>query len=467
MSLPAKATMWFFFGSILQKGIAFISTPIFTRLMSTDEFGEYNIYLSWLSVLTVILTLRLDYGGFNKGLTKYKNDKDGFTYGMQIIVTAASLIFIVLNLIFGEYISAHTNLSRGLTMAMALEICATGAISFWTVRERYDFKYKNVVFVSLLLAFLNAAIGMIAVMCSENKGIARIISSVSVQIVIGIVIYIINFVRGHRTWQKEYIIYALAFNIPLLPHYLSDYILDSFDKIMISSMVSKSATGIYSLASSLGMVVKVVTGSISNAYVPLQYRCLDEKNYKKIRSQITPILYIILGVILLFIAFAPEAMKILGTTDYYYAVYAVPPIAASAFFGFLIALFGNTLLYFGKNVALTVFSCIAAGLNIGLNYIFINIFGFVAAGYTTMICYFIDALCAICYANKLTKQNAGEHLYENIHIVIVSVALISAGAIFPLIYKYNAIRYSMIALIIILCAFFRKTIINVMKTSRN
>ena len=80
MSLPAKATLWFFIGNIFQKGIAFISTPIFTRLMSTNDFGAYNFYLSWLSIFTVLLTLRLDYGGFNKGLTKYKDDKDGFAF---------------------------------------------------------------------------------------------------------------------------------------------------------------------------------------------------------------------------------------------------------------------------------------------------------------------------------------------------------------------------------------------------
>ena len=45
LSVQAKAALWFTICSFLQKGISFITVPIFTRLMSTEE------YLYGLSVL--------------------------------------------------------------------------------------------------------------------------------------------------------------------------------------------------------------------------------------------------------------------------------------------------------------------------------------------------------------------------------------------------------------------------------
>lgn len=43
-SIPVqvKASLWFLICAFLQKGISFITTPIFTRLLSTSEYGQYK-----------------------------------------------------------------------------------------------------------------------------------------------------------------------------------------------------------------------------------------------------------------------------------------------------------------------------------------------------------------------------------------------------------------------------------------
>ena len=40
LSVQAKAALWFTICSFLQKGISFITVPIFTRLMSTQEYKQ-------------------------------------------------------------------------------------------------------------------------------------------------------------------------------------------------------------------------------------------------------------------------------------------------------------------------------------------------------------------------------------------------------------------------------------------
>ena len=46
LSIQARAALWFTICSFLQNGISFITVPIFTRLMSTEEYGTYTVYLS-------------------------------------------------------------------------------------------------------------------------------------------------------------------------------------------------------------------------------------------------------------------------------------------------------------------------------------------------------------------------------------------------------------------------------------
>mgnify|MGYP003247363785 CR=1 FL=1 len=59
-----KSAVAYTFASLFSKGLAFVTVPIFTRIMSTSEMGTVNLYNSWQSILTVVATLSLTYGGY-------------------------------------------------------------------------------------------------------------------------------------------------------------------------------------------------------------------------------------------------------------------------------------------------------------------------------------------------------------------------------------------------------------------
>ena len=39
---PVKAGLWFFICTVLQKGIVFLTVPIFTRLLTTEQYGLFD-----------------------------------------------------------------------------------------------------------------------------------------------------------------------------------------------------------------------------------------------------------------------------------------------------------------------------------------------------------------------------------------------------------------------------------------
>ena len=79
LSEPIKATLWFTISSIIQKGIALLSTPIFTRLLTTEEYGVYSVYQSWYSILLIFATLNLYAGVYNNGMTKWPDKRQEYT----------------------------------------------------------------------------------------------------------------------------------------------------------------------------------------------------------------------------------------------------------------------------------------------------------------------------------------------------------------------------------------------------
>ena len=459
ISIVAKATIWFIFCSIVQKGIAFITTPFFTRLMSTEQYGQYSIYLSWLHIFTIITTLRLTGAVFNKGMSKYKDDRDTYTSTMQTVTFTLTIIVFIIYLIFRKQVNALTELPTFIMVAIFAELLVTPAIEFWTVRKRYEYIYKPVVFRTILMAVLNAVVGVVAVLLSEEKGYARILSCIAVNLGFGITLFLYNARRGKALYKREYAEFAIKFNLPLLLHYFSQYVLDQSDRIMVQKLVSIAAAGIYSVAYNVGLLLRIITTSINNAMTPWQYGCLEKREHKKLDDTMFMVFIIVAGCCFVLSSFAPEIMKILADEKYYEGVYVIPPVSMGLFFSFMYTTFANVEFYYDKNKFSMYISSAGALLNLILNYFGIKMFGYVAAAYTTLICYIIFAAGHYIYMSLSVNEGEGiGQVFNTKRLVLLSLGVVAFGIVIIFFYDNIFVRYAIIIGICAIAYIFRKKI---------
>jgi len=237
LPLPVKAGLWFTICNFIQKGISFITVPIFTRVMTTEQFGTVSVYNSWMSLLTVFLTLNLFYGVFNNGMTKYEDAREEYTSSMQGLVTVISLLCFGIYFSFQGFFNNLFELSTALICVMFVEILIHSSLSFWAARQRFEFRYKLLVVITLSVAVLGSITSLIAVFLTESKAEARIISHAGIVVLICGGLYVYNLVKGKRFYHWKFWKFALLFNIPLIPHYLSIMVLSQSDRIIISKLV--------------------------------------------------------------------------------------------------------------------------------------------------------------------------------------------------------------------------------------
>lgn len=454
--IPVKASFWFVFCSILQKGISLITVPIFTRLLSAEQYGQFNVYQSWLSIVTAFATLNLFWGQFNVGLVKFEKDRDSYISSVQFLTTCITAGVLIIYLLFSDFFNQLMDMPTILVLAMFLEIIVSPALQFWSAKQRFQYKYINLVIITILMSILNPVIGVIAVINVNEKGMARIFSNVFLQICFCGCIYLYNFRKGKCVFSKKYWKFALLFNMPLLPHYLSQSILNQSDRIMISNMVGIDKAGIYSVAYSTAIIMTLINSAINNTMVPWTYEKLKDKCYKDIGSLSNYVLLLIAGMNLLLISFAPEIVMILAPKEYYEAIWVIPPIASSVFFIFLYYIFANIEFYFEENKFIMLASVITAICNIILNYVFINYFGYIAAGYTTLLCYIIYSFSHYFFMKKtVLKHNINENIYNIKFIVILSGIFVATSMIIMFFYQWLIIRY-IIIIITILTAIIKK-----------
>lgn len=445
MPVPAKAAMWFAICSVVTNCISMLTMPLFTRLMSTDQYGVYSIYNTWLQMFTVVATLRLNYAVFNKGMSKYPEDRDTYAASMQTLTTAIVAVCVAAYLPLADFVNGLTGLSTPVTLLIFVEIIFASATSYWMARRRYEYSYRTIILATIAISVGNAGLGLAAVLLNEQKDIARIVSCVLVQCIVGGILYIVNLMRAKKSFCWDYVKFALLFNLPLLPHYAAMYVLDAFDRIMIQTMVGFSAAALYSVACNLGNVLKIVTNSINNSIVPWMYEKLGQGEFEKLGKTTTAVIAVPIIPVLMLIAVGPEVVWLFGGDKYAAAQYVIPPITEALVFSFTYTVMTNIEFFFDKNKFVMFASIGASVLNVGLNFVFIGPFGFVAAAYTTLACYALMAIAHFLYVRRLFAQRCEKCPFDGRVLAAMAVLLVGMGLILTLLYPFPVVRLVFLA----------------------
>lgn len=460
MPEPAKAAFWFAICSIIQRGIQFIIVPLYTRLLSTIEYGNYSVFMSWVELFTVFCTLNLFYNSYNVGLTKFEKDANRFTSSLVGLSYACTFFVAVVYFIFQKDFNTYLGMTTQLCLLMFLHMFATTSYQFWMAKQRYDYKYKLVIMGTLVIAVGTPTLALCFIMFFQNNDIAVINSKIIVEILLGIPTLFIILKKGKTLVNKVYWKYGILNNIPLIPYYLSQIILNHSDRLMINSMSGSAEAGIYSVAYSAAMLLTVINTAINNAVVPWEFKKLKVKDISGIYNITFSLMVLVMAMNALLIALAPEAMYILASKEYQAAIWIIPPVSCSAFLLFVSQEFINIEFYFEENKFAAYSSVSVAILNVILNYFCIPKFGYIAAGYTTLICYIVFTLIHYYVMRRVCKRNLGDiRIWKAKNILLLSVGLIIFSIFMLINYRRYIIRYIFVLVIAGIVFLKRKSII--------
>lgn len=462
--VQAKASLWYTVCNILQRGISFIILPIYVRVLTTAEYGQYSLFQSWKEILIIFATLNLYCGVFTKAMVDYKGERAKYTscmQGLSTIITTVVFVIYILGRSFWDSVFLMDSVTMFLLFAYFIFF---PAFSFWSTRQRVEYKYVKMILVTLGTAVVIPAISLLLLYTTNLREKAVIWGYLFVQCSVGATFYIYHFIKGKTFYHKEYWKSALKFNIPLIPHYLSLIVLGQADRIMIRHYCGAAKVGIYNLAYQVSIVMNIVTSAINNSLVPWSYEKLKEKKYSAIKD-ITTKLCVILSVCTVgIIIVAPEVVRIIGTKEYMEAIWVIPAIAISSYFMFCYGLFSTVAFYYSETKYVMIASLVGAVLNIILNAIFIPMFDFVAAGYTTMVCYLTFMIMHYIFMRKLCKTKTEGNTPYPVSFIVLSVLLICVVAAIAMFFYNNFIvRWLFVLVMLGVAILNRNKILDVLK----
>lgn len=435
-SQVVKSAVWYTASNLLVKALGFITVPIFTRLLTKAEFGAYNNYLSWLAVMTVVVSLSLE-ATIISAKRDYADDLDRYVFSMMALSVASALAWLLLaNLLPGPFGDAMS-LDRRYVNALFVYLLFFPVVTLFQTWERFTYRYKVTVAVSVALAVGIAALSVALTLWLPDRLDGAIGGRTLPAVLIGAGLLLWFWRRGTGV-RLSYWAYALPIAAPFVPHLLSMTLLGALNRILVTRMCGEEANALYSLANNCGQIITIFVTSLNGAFSPWLGDKLTERAYGEIRRVSRPYVAcfaaIAVGVSLL----APEVLLVLGGEGYLEAQYVIPPVALGCVLQFVYTMYVNVEQYERRTVGMAVASASAVVVNWALDLALIPRFGYVAAGWASAAA-FAWLLAAHMW---LVGRMGMLRVYDNRFNVLCAGAIAAGLALCAALYPYPILRWA-------------------------
>jgi len=394
--------------------IGLISIPIITRLFSPADYGNYILVLSTVTVLATLV------GWLGMSIIRFyptyeRDEKLDIFYStvikwLFISVFGSSILFLVVLLISKNYISE--NLYHLMLIGIGVFVCLS---FFQTLLDFLRSKcmvswYTN---FSVWKSITAVGLGLMLIIIFKF-GIGGLLLGIIISIVLVFPWLWRKAVGKFPPFRNSFSLLLsremAAYGFPLVIGNLAAWILSLSDRYVLEFFRGAQEVGIYSASYAIGEhSILLITSLFLLASGPLSIHIWEEEGEERSKIFITKLtryfLLLCIPVVAGVSVLAEPILDIFTGQEYLVGYSILPFVAGSIFFLGLSQRFGMGLTFYKKTGYIMWSLIISGSVNLGLNFIFIPKYGYVAAAVTTFIGYIIMLLLMIYFSRKIFVWN--------------------------------------------------------------
>lgn len=438
-----KAGIFYIISQLFVRGITFLTTPLFTRLLSQEQFNQYKLFESWLLIFGPVMSLCL-YRSVERAKYDVKDKFHAFVSAVQTLSYASITVFFVLFLFFKDPLTSLCSMTDFMLYIAFLYTYAHTSIMFYQRREKQMMRYKASTTFTAVTVIPATLLAVLLVIIGKQTGHAALLLPLRIagyyipMIIGGLIIAFLLLIQGRTFIDFSYWKYALCFSLPLIPEALSIQIMNQADKLMVTKMTGDIHGSVVSLATTVSYIIWILEDSVWNAWLPWMYEKLSRKEGKEIQNYWRILMHMFGLISFGLVLFAPEIILILGGKKYADAVYLIAPMVTGTLFRFYSYSYTAIQNYHKKTGFVALSTVSVMFLNVALNYIFIQLYGYQAAAYTTAFCYLVLMIMQAVMEKKLT----GEQIIPLSKTILISCTwFVLCMLVMPLFAASALIRY--------------------------
>lgn len=429
--------------TFLVKGLSFITTPIFSRLLSKEQYGEFSNFASWQTLLLIVTGMEMQ-NTVNRAYYDFKDDFDGYVSSATVTSCVVTLLLYGVFLACGDWLLNIIAIPAEYVHILFFMLMFQSCKQIYMARERTLYRYKSVAVISVINLLVPTLVAVVLVLLAQDSQrlSARIYGFYIPSAMIGMACAAVVLWRG-RTFRWKHCKYAIVLALPLMAHYLTAHLLTSSNTIVTKLVLGAEVVSSVSIASSTNHILTILLQAVSGALTTWLMDNLEADNEKASRKG--TLLYVIgisavaVGVMLL----APELIWILGGKQYADSVLLMPGMVTAVLVQSVTTLFTIILTYKKKVVKTALYTGIVAVVSVAAKYFLLPIFGVQLLPVVNILAFGI-----LLVVNYLLVRQSGCARFVSIGkigAVLAAVCGAMVGCFF--LYRNTVLRYCVIAVI--------------------
>ncbi len=452
----ASDTALFAISSFASKCIIFLLLPLYTNVLSTEEYGTADLLYNVVNMVYPVMTLSIVEAALRFAFEKDVKKNEILTTAISFILGGTLILILIspLRYKFGNEIGAYWYWFVFLFLGYSLQCC----FSYYSrgTNKTKLFAVQGIVHTCLAI-ILNIILLLVFHMGIKGYLIASIASYyITVIFVIVFGGYFKDIINVH--YNKKLIKDMLIYSVPIIPSSVAWWINTSADRYFIIGIIGIGASGVYSAANKIPSILSVVTEIFNQAWQITAIKSFEDNDKISFYSEISTYFAVLcIGACSILITLSEFIGKILFAKQYFIGWTYVPVLLFAALFSSLSSFLATIFRTAKKTNILFISTSIGAAVNISLNYYFIKQFGTVGAAYSTLISFIIVFVTRFISSRKIIKIKC------NYFKIIGSMTLVLVQSIIVADNLYGKYIISITVIIVLIIINF-KEIKNILKS---
>ncbi len=408
-------------GKICTQFISFFLLPLYTAMLSTEEYGTVDLLNTYISLLLPLIILQIDQGIFRFLIDarESEEEKKSLISTTVIIVTLQSIAYLIIYVIVGQFINNEykyflaTNVVASIFSSIMLQISrGLGDNKVYSIGSLISASGTIILNVIFIVVFKWGAYGML---------LASLIANCLCTIFVFIKKKIYKYI-SKGSFSKNQLKSIWRYSIPLVPNMLSWWIVNASDRTIVSNLISISANGIYSTANKFSSVCITFFNIFNMTWSESASMYIKDKDSTLYFTNImNTALRIFSAICIGIIAIMPFVFPILVNEKFNEAYYQIPILMISTLCNIMVSLLGSVYVAQKNSKEIAKTSIFAAVINIIVNLGLVKFIGLYAASISTLVAYLVMAIYRYIDVQKYIKIKVDFKLV--LYTVLISIII--------------------------------------------
>lgn len=411
-------------GTISSKVLTFLLLPVYTNILSTEDYGTVDVLMTIVTLSVPFITLQL-FSAVFRFIIEEEHDREG-----QKVIITTGILPAALNYLVSCALVLLLNCFVKVPYCGLILLYFAANIIFEYAQCIMRGFGRNTLYslMSFLMTLIILVSNIVMLLFLHMKGETILISNILAYFTMGIIVFFrlrlqdfIHLKYFSRSRLKE----MLKYSMPLIPNTISWWIANTSDRLIITFVLGAGANGIYAAANKIPNIYTTVFNVFNIAWSESLSRGVKDPSQEKFVVQMFAKCFKLFGCLNIgLICVISLIFNVLIGSAYSAAYPQVFILILAIFFNSICSLYGGLFDAYKKSTVTGTTTVVGAVVNLIVNLSLIQFIGLYAASISTLVSYLV-----ILFARKHFADQIIPIRWPKAYIAqaLAMLALVSAG----------------------------------------